>query len=163
MTYEGTRVAVLVEDGYQELELWHPVMRFREEYAEVDVVGPDADTTYTSQLTYPVLPTVSVAGIAATPDVVVVPGHGAGERLAADQDVVSLLKSAHAAGSVIGALGTGTAALTAAGIALPADADGPVAVTENVVTARTADDLPAFVRAICDALDTAAADREESR
>jgi protease I len=163
VTYEGTRVAVLVEDGYQELELWHPVMRFREEYAEVDVAGPDADTTYTSQLTYPVLPTVSVTGLSVTPDVVVVPGHGAGERLAADQDVVTLLKSAHAAGSVIGALGTGAAALTAAGIALPDAGVNPVAVAENVVTGRGADDLPAFIRAICDALDTVATDREASR
>lgn len=152
MTFEGKRVAVLVEDGYQELELWHPVMRFREEYAEVDVAGPDADTTYTSQLTYPVLPTVAIADLAAAPDVVIVPGHGAGERLAGNQDALTLLKSAHAAGSVIGALGTGVSALTAAGIEVPADAGQSVAADEKVVTAREANDLPMFIKAIRGAL-----------
>jgi protease I len=153
VTYEGTRVAVLVEDGYQELELWHPVMRFREEYADVDVAGPDVDTTYVSQLTYPVLPTVAIADVSTTPDVIIVPGHGAGERLAANQDALTLLKSARAAGAVIGALGSGAAALSAAGIEIPQDDASSVVASDTVVVGREADDLPLFIKAIRGALD----------
>jgi putative intracellular protease/amidase len=94
-----------------------------------------------------VLPTVSIADLTAAPDVVIVPGHGAGERLAANQDAVTLVKSAHAAGSVIGALGTGVSVLEAAGI--------DVSAAEKVVTAGGADDLPAFVKAIRGVLDAA--------
>ena len=37
---EGKRVAVLVEQQYQELEVWYPVYRLREAGAEVVLVGP---------------------------------------------------------------------------------------------------------------------------
>ena len=39
MELQGKRVAVLVEDDYQELELWYPVLRMREAGAEVRIIG----------------------------------------------------------------------------------------------------------------------------
>ncbi len=50
---EGVRVAVLVEDLYENLELWYPVLRLREEAAEVFIVGPKAGETYKSKEGYP--------------------------------------------------------------------------------------------------------------
>ena len=35
----GKKIAVLVEDGFEDLELWYPVLRLREAGAEVDVIG----------------------------------------------------------------------------------------------------------------------------
>jgi len=49
---EGVRVAVLVEDLYENLELWYPVLRLREEGAQVFVVGPKAGETYKSKEGY---------------------------------------------------------------------------------------------------------------
>ena len=42
MPLSGKRVAVLVEQQYQELEVWHPVYRLREAGCVVTLVGPEA-------------------------------------------------------------------------------------------------------------------------
>ncbi len=53
MKLQGRKVAVFVEDLYENLELWYPVLRLREEGAEVVIVGPKADETYKSKEGYP--------------------------------------------------------------------------------------------------------------
>jgi len=37
MSLEGKRVAILTENYYQELEFWYPLLRLREEGAEVTI------------------------------------------------------------------------------------------------------------------------------
>ena len=54
-TLKGKQVAILVEDMYQELEFWYPLLRLREEGAEVHIVGPMKGHTYSSKLGYAVL------------------------------------------------------------------------------------------------------------
>jgi protease I len=39
MQLQGKRLAILVEDLYEDLGLWYPVLRFREAGAEVTLVG----------------------------------------------------------------------------------------------------------------------------
>ena len=55
MDLAGKRIAILAENLYEDLELWYPVLRFREAGAEVVIVGAGA-TTYTSKHGYPVQP-----------------------------------------------------------------------------------------------------------
>jgi protease I len=43
---EGKNVAVLVEFNYEDLELWYPLLRFREEGAKTFTVGPKAGVKY---------------------------------------------------------------------------------------------------------------------
>src|SRR5262245_25849614 len=50
---DGKRIAVLIEQQYQELEVWYPVYRLREAGAEVVLVGPEAGKSYSSKLGYP--------------------------------------------------------------------------------------------------------------
>jgi len=142
MTTSPRRVAVLAEDGYQELEVWYPTMRFREEGAEVTVAAPDAERAYESQLGYPLLAQTAIAGLPVTQlDVVVVPGADAGTRLAAHQPAVDLLRDAHTAGALVAAIGTGRKALRAAGLEASA--------SERVVEVSDADELPVLVRSLC--------------
>ena len=75
MNLENAQIAVLAENQYQELELWYPLMRLREEGANVLVVAPTADQVYVSKLGYPVKPDLAVADVeAANFDAVVIPG-----------------------------------------------------------------------------------------
>ena len=39
MELQGNRIAVLVADQYQELEVWYPLLRFREDSAQTVAVG----------------------------------------------------------------------------------------------------------------------------
>jgi protease I len=72
---EGVRVAVLVEDLYENLELWYPVLRLREEGAQVFIVGPKAGETYKSKEGYPAKADKSAEEISADEiDAVIVPG-----------------------------------------------------------------------------------------
>ena len=50
---DGKRAAVLVEQQYQEMEVWYPVYRLREAGCRVTLVGPEANQTYPSKLGYP--------------------------------------------------------------------------------------------------------------
>ena len=50
---KGKRAAVLVEQMYQEMEVWYPVYRLREAGCKVTLVGPEAGQTYPSKLGYP--------------------------------------------------------------------------------------------------------------
>ena len=56
MELDGKRVAVLAADLYQEMEIWYPLLRFREDGAETVAVGAEAGKTYASKKGYPWLP-----------------------------------------------------------------------------------------------------------
>jgi protease I len=43
MSLKGKRIAILAENLYQEMELWVPYYRMREEGAEVKVIGAEGD------------------------------------------------------------------------------------------------------------------------
>ena len=53
MDLQGKRVAVLVEQLYQEMEVWYPIYRLREAGCTVTVIGPEAGQSYPSKLGYP--------------------------------------------------------------------------------------------------------------
>src|SRR4051812_38969289 len=53
MELQGKRAAVLVEQQYQEMEVWYPIYRLREAGCKVTLVGPEAGQNYPSKLGYP--------------------------------------------------------------------------------------------------------------
>jgi protease I len=166
MSLEGLRVAVLAEEEYQELEFWYPVLRLREEGADVIVVAPQTERAYESRLGYPLLAESTIDDLdTATLDGVVIPGGVAGQRLEKLEAVVEMVRGLHERGSVTAAIGTGAGVLAAAGALkdrrftaegsfgaeLASDgtfADEDVVVDGTVITSRRADDLPAFFRSI---------------
>ena len=64
MRLKGKKVAVLAEEIYQEMELWVPYYRLKEEGAEVKIVAPEKKT-YKSKLGYPVNADVAAADVSA--------------------------------------------------------------------------------------------------
>ena len=53
MDLKGKRIAILVDQLYQEMEVWYPLYRFREAGAEVVTVAAKAGENYPSKLGYP--------------------------------------------------------------------------------------------------------------
>src|SRR3954451_23695220 len=75
MELQGKRAAILVEQQYQELEVWYPLYRLREAGCRVDLVGHEAGKAYPSKLGYPA--TRDVAANSAKPadyDALIIPG-----------------------------------------------------------------------------------------
>lgn len=75
MNLSGKRVAVLVEQQYQEMEVWYPVYRLCEAGAEVVLVGPEAGKPYPSKLGYSAVADMAAKDAAADRShAVVIPG-----------------------------------------------------------------------------------------
>ena len=99
MKIDNARIAVLAENQYQELELWYPVLRFREAGAAVTIVGPAAGQVYGSKLGYPVVPDVSVDDVdPADFDCVVVPGGFSPESLRRNAGMLDLVRKVEESG-----------------------------------------------------------------
>ena len=75
MQLRGKRVAILAENLYQEMELWVPYYRLKEEGAEVHVVGSGSAKSYASKHGYPVGVDVQAEQVNAVEyDAVIIPG-----------------------------------------------------------------------------------------
>jgi deglycase len=171
MKLQGKRIAILAENLYQEMELWVPYYRFREEGAEVKVVGAGGAKSYTSKHGYPVTVDVQVDQVKAVEfDAVVVPGGYAPDMMRRHAAMVSLVRDAAQQGKIVAAICHAGWMLVSAGVlkgrkatsffsikddleAAGADwQDAEVVVDGNLITSRKPDDLPAFCRAIIAAL-----------
>jgi len=167
MTLAGTRVAVLVEQKYEELEVWYPVYRLREAGAEVVLVGPEAGTVYPSKLGYPAKADVAAAAVTAAEfHAVVIPGGFSPDYIRRSDAMLKLVRDADAQKKPLAAICHGpwvlcsTQALKgrkATGYHSIRDdmvnagatfVDQEVCVDGHVITSRKPDDLPAFVAAL---------------
>ena len=167
MNLKSKRVAVLVEQQYQEMEVWYPVYRLREGGCEVVLVGPVAGKTYASKLGYPAKADAAAADVNATQfHAIVVPGGFAPDYIRRSEAMLKLVRDLFAAGKPVAAICHGpwvlcsTPALkgkTATGFHSIKDdmvnagatfVDREVVIDGNVITSRKPDDLPAFVVAL---------------
>ncbi|MGH9396630.1 MAG: type 1 glutamine amidotransferase domain-containing protein [Terriglobia bacterium] len=171
MNLHGKKVAILVADLYQEMEVWYPLLRFREDGAETEAVGAEAGKTYTSKKGYPVVADRSIGDVHASEyDAVVVPGGWAPDTLRQDQRVLKFVREMNDSGRVVAAICHAGWVLTSADIvrgrkatcfkAIKDDmihagasySDSEVVVDGNLITSRMPTDLPAFCREIGKAL-----------
>lgn len=167
---EGKTVVVLAEDLYEDLELWYPTLRLREEGATVIVAGTGA-RSYRGKNGYPVEVDTSVSKLSASElDGVIVPGGYAPDRLRRYPEVLALVSDAYRQGKVVAAICHGPWVLISAGVvrgkratcffAIKDDLvnagalyeDAPVVVDGLLVTSRQPSDLGHFCRAIIAAL-----------
>ncbi len=157
----------MVEQAYQEMEVWVPLYRLREAGAEVVTVGATAGATYSSKLGYPCVAAKSYEEVNASDfDGIVVPGgyapdyirrHAKANALVADFDRQGKLVAAicHAGWVLCSALGMLKGRRATSYFSIKDDMinagavweDAEVVVDKNLVTSRRPDDLPAFCRA----------------
>src|SRR5438067_11924571 len=171
MELSGVRAAVLVEQQYQEMEVWYPVYRLREAGCLVTLVGPEAGQTYPSKLGYPVRSDRSAKDVSADDfDLVVVPGGFAPDYLRRHESVLRLVGDMAERGKLVAAICHGPAVLCSTQalkgkkatcfFAIKDDVsnagaryvDQEVCRAGNLITSRKPDDLPAFMQAIVQAL-----------
>ncbi len=157
------KIAVLVEDQYQVLEVWYPYLRLREEGIETVLVGTGRKKEYLSKDGYPVPEERSIKEIKASEfDGVVVPGGYAPDILRRDEKIVKLVKDIFEQKKLVAAICHGGWVLVSAGIlkdkkatcffAIKDDlvnagakySDKEVVVDGNLITSRNPYDLPAF-------------------
>lgn len=161
------RVAILVEDLYQVLEVWYPFYRLKEEGFEVLAVGPGTKKQYGSKEGYPIDVQASIDQIQAKDfDAVVIPGGWAPDMMRRCDRMVAFVRELYLSGKVVASICHGGWMLVSAGIlqgkratsfcAIKDDLtaagaqfeDQEVVVDGNLITSRKPDDLPRFVEAI---------------
>ena len=167
MSLKGKKAIVLAEDTYQELELWYPFYRLKEEGAEVKIIGSGDRSTFVSKLGYPVTADASAEAVDMTDyDAIIIPGGYAPDRMRRHPPMVKLVRDACDQDKVIGAICHAGWMLISANILKGKKAtcfsairddlvnagakylDQEVVRDGNLITSRTPDDLPAFCREI---------------
>jgi protease I len=165
------KVLILVENGYEELELWVPYYRFLEAELDVVLVGPEAGCTYTGKHGLPARADVSF--VDARPDnvrAVLIPGGWAPDRLRVHEAAVDLVRRAYDRGTVVAAICHAGSVLVSAGVvcgrrvtscrsirddlraAGATWVDEPVVIDGSLITSRTPADLPKFLPAVLSAV-----------
>jgi protease I len=167
MELNSVRVALLVEQQYQEMEVWYPLYRLREAGCRVTVVGPEANHTYPSKLGYPCKSDRSAKEVSAHDfDAVVIPGGFAPDYLRRCESLVKLVNSMAEQGKVVAAICHGPWVLCSTQALKGKRAtcfysirddvsnagatfvDAEVVRDGNLITSRKPDDLPAFLQAL---------------
>lgn len=160
-------VVILVEEQYQVLEVWYPLLRLREEGIEVLTVGSGSKDIYPSKEGYPVKVDRSIDQVNAKDlSAVIIPGGWAPDFLRRYPAMVELVRKIYEQKGVVASICHGGWMLVSAGIcqghkatcfyAIKDDiiaagaryVDQELVVDGNLITARKPEDLPAFMKAI---------------
>lgn len=171
MNRPAQKVAILVEDLYQVLEVWYPLLRLREAGVPVVTIGTGTKQAYQSKEGYPITVDTAIQKVrAADFKAVIIPGGFAPDILRRYPEVVSFIRQIHEAGNVVAAICHGGWLLVSADIVRGKKAtcffaikddmiaagaryvDEEVVVDGNIITSRKPEDLPLFVQEILTAL-----------
>lgn len=164
MPNKPKRVAILVEDLYQVLEVWYPWLRLREEGIVVQLIGTGSKETYGSKEGYPARIDLSIDKVKVKDfDAVIIPGGFAPDFLRRYDRINRFVRDMHEANKVVASICHGGWVLVSAQIlkgkkatsffAIKDDViaagatylDREVVVDGNLITSRKPEDLTAFV------------------
>ena len=167
------KVAILIENMFDEREFIYPYYRLLEEGYEVHIVGTDKDTVYSSKVDLTVESTHLSREISAKDyDGVVIPGGFSPDYMRRSKATVDFVKDMDRDNKVIAAICHGpwmmasccdlkdrnvTSFYAIKDDLINAGAnylDEEVVVDKNLITSRTPDDLPAFLSKIIETLNS---------
>lgn len=166
------KIALLIENLYDEKELLYPYYRLQEEGFKVDLIGTKEDTVYKSKHGLPMKSNVASQAISANDyEALVIPGGFSPDYMRRNQATVDFVKAMNEQNKPIAAICHGpwlmisSCALSKRQLTgfftLKVDIenagasylDAEVVVDGNFITSRSPNDLPAFLKAIIKALD----------
>ena len=168
----GKRVAILVEDGFEDRELTGPRDALEAAGAAVTLVGPSAGTEFRGKRGEATVASAVAAGAARIKDfdALVIPGGYAPDKMRMRHAMVDLAREAMDAGKPVAAICHGPQLLISANVlrgrtltcwpSIAIDVknagglyvDKPVVEDGNLITSRKPDDVPVFSEAIIRAL-----------
>lgn len=170
MKLKGKKILILIEDLYNEYEFWCPYYRFLEEGAEVAVVG-SGKKEYASKHGLTVSADMNAKDVDTSRyDALIIPGGYAPDIMRRSLDMVRIVKEMFEKDRVVAAICHAGWMLASADIlkgkkatcffAIKDDLihagaeyiDAEVVVDGKLITSRKPDDIPAFHRAIIEAL-----------
>ncbi len=170
MELKGKRIAILIEEMYNEFEFWYPYYRMKEAGAQVTVVGTGAKEYY-SKLHLPAPGGVPAESLSSKDfDAVIIPGGYAPDRMRRSVPMVKLVRDCFQEGKIVAAICHAGWVLVSAQVLKNKKAtcfssikddlvnagatylDQEVVRDGNLITSRTPDDLPAFCREIIAAM-----------
>ena len=169
---EGKRIALLVEDDFEDSELVEPMNAMKEAGFEVTLVGSGSKTSYRGKRRRATVKVDTTADMVKANDfdAIIVPGGYAPDKMRMHQPMIDLVKDAYARGKIIAGICHGPQLLISAGIvkgktmtSWPSVAidlqnagarwvDEPLVRDGAVITARKPADIPQFNAAIIKAL-----------
>ncbi|HOR42304.1 MAG TPA: type 1 glutamine amidotransferase domain-containing protein [Atribacterota bacterium] len=160
------KVAILVENLYEDQELWYPYYRLKEAGYEVKVVGPE-NKTYYSKNQYPVVTDFSIDEVKAEDFAgVVIPGGYAPDHLRRHPKILNFVRKIFEKDGLVAMICHAAWVPISAGILNEKNAtcvsaikddlinaganylDQEVVIDHHLVSSRTPRDLPAFLPAI---------------
>ena len=163
---------ILIEHHYQDMEVWVPYFRLVEEGATVHFIGTGSQKSYNGKYGYPVRAHFIADKVKPSAyDAIIIPGGWAPDFLRRYPAVINLVQKMDQAGKLIASICHGGWVLASANVlrnrkctsffAIKDDLihagakylDQEVVVDKNIITSRTPDDLPAFMREIVRALE----------
>jgi protease I len=161
------KIAILVEKIYEDLELQYPRLRLKEAGHTVDVIGPKAGETYVGKWGYPQKSDKAATDVrAADYNLIVIPGGSSPDHMRRSGDMVKLVRDAAERKIPMAAICHGPWMLCSTNVlrgrrctsfmSIVHDVinaggkwvDEECVVDGPIITARTPDDLPAFMEAI---------------
>lgn len=167
----ATRVALFVEDGFEDLEFWVTYMRLLEVGAQVRIVGTMAEKQYRGKNGLAASSEVSASDVSADDfDVVVVPGGWAPDKLRRFPEVTSIVAEAYEQGKIVGLICHAGLVGISAGIVKGKRATGSKGIKDdlinagaewvdepafregNIVWGRVVEDIPDFCRELVQAV-----------
>ncbi|WP_134682864.1 type 1 glutamine amidotransferase domain-containing protein [Brevibacillus migulae] len=170
MRLQGKKVLSFIDHEFEDLELWYPVLRLREEGATVDIAGKEAGT-YIGKYGVPCEANKTLDEI--NPDEydgVLVPGGWAPDKLRRYPQVITFIQKMHEAKKPIGHICHAGWVLISAKILQGVKTtstpgikddmenagaiwvDEPVVVDGHIVGSRRPPDLPPYAKAFADLL-----------